>query len=1216
MNQVLNENERLLKQVINKDIVNIVVNSSVDNDSVNMHECKKCLKLETELLNQKNFIEKETWYKLFRSYTTLEKHCISLEVDTQLNQENFQMDNYVSNQSALNFNQYFKLKELKAQSQDKDMVISKLKERIKSLSGNVNKDKVVQIVLGYLDSGSSKHMIGDRSQLTNFVNKFLGTIKFGNDHVEKIMGYRDYQIGNVTILKKQWLPHVTPKTVPDLSFLHVFGALFYPTNDSVNLGKLRPKADIGIFIEYAPTKKAFRIYNRRTRRIIETIHVDFDELTAMASEHSNNSDNNPVFILKATPKVIALIAEVLAPEPVASTSSPSSTTVDQFAPSPSNCQTSPETQSLVISNDVEEENHDLELVLLVYFNDVNTALIEQNDTAVEETKGITLNYPIWQVIQNGNGPVSVTTDTNGMIKVLPSKTAEEVVARKRERKARTTLLTVLPGDHLAKFHKMADAKEINTNDVSTAYSVSSHSVLKSQKEGSASYTNEINDDYMEEMDLKWQVAMLSMRIKKFHKRTCKKVKGNQDSRRRDGGYNGNKARDNGRRPAYQDNSKALVTINGEDIEWSRHVEEDTQNYAMMAYSSSNSGSDNEVKSCSKTCEESYARLKKLYDEQIDKLSDASVEITAYTLALKRLLNTQMSAIDKFRLGYGDYRYGSILSYENEVLQRNYMPSRPDVEIDYSKFTYGPKQTSADESDSKPIEYASSDSDSSIETTTSMHAPVDHAPKIICEPKVWTHAPIIEEYELDSDDDSVSNVQEHKEKPSFAFTDYVKHVKSLRENIKETFTANQIPKIEKQDKHGHTKKGLGYSRKACFVCGNKAHLADYQEFKGGSVAFGGSNGRITGKGKLKAGKLDFKDVHYVKELKHYYLFSVYFVEILKKFDFLSVKTASTPIETQKPLVKDEEAADVDVTPKTSHLQAVKRIFRYLKGKPKLGLWYSKVSLFDLEAYSDSDYAGANLDRKSTTGATLVTGRLLEVTTAKQRRKLQEVKLDLKSSCWDRGSFYVGFHTIPQMVINSPCLTHIKNWLVQEQTALDLITNQVDDLSSHTTKYTSSPITQKAAIKEEDEEDETCTTLSHKLAALEQDKVAQAWEILKLKRRVKKLEKQRRSKSSGLKRLRKVEIDADEEITLVDMEIQDDLGGWLEEKDEVNVAAKQVNVVEPTVFDDEEMAKRLHNEEVEQAVAREKKEQDDFKRAQELQQQYDQKQENTDWNIIAE
>ncbi|GKC45828.1 retrovirus-related pol polyprotein from transposon TNT 1-94, partial [Tanacetum coccineum] len=79
--------------------------------------------------------------------------------------------------------------------------------------------------------------------------------------------------------------------LPDLSFFHVFGALRYPTNDSENLGNLQPKADIGIFIGYAPTKKAFRIYNRRTRRIIETINVDFGELTSMASEHSKENQD-------------------------------------------------------------------------------------------------------------------------------------------------------------------------------------------------------------------------------------------------------------------------------------------------------------------------------------------------------------------------------------------------------------------------------------------------------------------------------------------------------------------------------------------------------------------------------------------------------------------------------------------------------------------------------------------------------------------------------------------------------------------------------------------------------------------------------------------------------------------------------------------------------------------------------------------------------------
>ncbi|GJX43888.1 retrovirus-related pol polyprotein from transposon TNT 1-94 [Tanacetum coccineum] len=142
MNQALNENERLLEQVMSKDIVNLIVNSSMDFASVNVHECEKCLKLETEL--QKDFVEKEIYDKLFKRFTTLEKHCISLEVDTQLNQEIFQRDNSISNQSALSFDQLFELNELKAQSQEKDMVIKKLKERIKSLSGNMDKDKIKQ----------------------------------------------------------------------------------------------------------------------------------------------------------------------------------------------------------------------------------------------------------------------------------------------------------------------------------------------------------------------------------------------------------------------------------------------------------------------------------------------------------------------------------------------------------------------------------------------------------------------------------------------------------------------------------------------------------------------------------------------------------------------------------------------------------------------------------------------------------------------------------------------------------------------------------------------------------------------------------------------------------------------------------------------------------------------------------------------------------------
>ncbi|GKE35437.1 uncharacterized mitochondrial protein-like protein [Tanacetum coccineum] len=98
---------------------------------------------------------------------------------------------------------------------------------------------------------------------------------------------------------------------------------------------------------------------------------------------------------------------------------------------------------------------------------------------------------------------------------------------------------------------------------------------------------------------------------------------------------------------------------------------------------------------------------------------------------------------------------------------------------------------------------------------------------------------------------------------------------------------------------------------------------------------------------------------------------YVADILKKFDFSSVKIASTPLETNKALIKDEEAEDID----TSHLHAVKRIFKYLKGQPKLGRWYPRDSPFDLEAFSDSDYAGASLDRKSITRCCQFLGKRL-------------------------------------------------------------------------------------------------------------------------------------------------------------------------------------------------------------------------------------------------
>nr|GEV57639.1 uncharacterized mitochondrial protein AtMg00810-like [Tanacetum cinerariifolium] len=134
---------------------------------------------------------------------------------------------------------------------------------------------------------------------------------------------------------------------------------------------------------------------------------------------------------------------------------------------------------------------------------------------------------------------------------------------------------------------------------------------------------------------------------------------------------------------------------------------------------------------------------------------------------------------------------------------------------------------------------------------------------------------------------------------------------------------------------------------------------------------------------------------------------YMQEILNKFDLRSVRTATTPYEAPKPKFKNESDSPINVhlyrsmigslmyltalrpdimftvsacsrnqvTHTTSNLEAVKKIFKYLKGQPKLGLWYSRESPLVLDAYSDCDYAGANRDRKSTTGGCQFLGRRL-------------------------------------------------------------------------------------------------------------------------------------------------------------------------------------------------------------------------------------------------
>nr|GEU43898.1 hypothetical protein [Tanacetum cinerariifolium] len=459
---------------------------------------------------------------------------------------------------------------------------------------------------------------------------------------------------------------------------------------------------------------------------------------------------------------------------------------------------------------------------------------------VSNSKGLHKGYDRFQSLLSQleiHGAGVSTKDANQkFLKSLPSSWSQV-----------SLIMRTKPGVDTLSFDDLYNNLDTNnTNEVSTAYDVSTSSSHNSQKEGSSSYTDDIMYSFFanqfggpqlghedleqvdefdpEEMDLKWQ-----------------------------------------------DEHKAMITIDGEGVDWTSHAEDDTENYALIAFNSSNSGSDTEVASCSKVCRESYAKIKKLYEKQREQLGDASIEIQAYTLALE----SQMSAKDKSGLGYETQIHEGVLSYENEVLQNVfdsrssdvedslvndrfvkvegmhavpplmtgiYMPPKSNFRIDESKFTYGTKQSKTSESDAKISDPASCESNSSVETLEYVPKPIESKPKAVSKPKVWSDAPIIEEYESNSDDEYVFKAQVEQEKPSCAFINTVKHVKTPRKTVKDQDTCSQNLK----DNPHRTLKGKRIVDSGCsrHMTGNKAYFIEFQDFNGGPVAFGGSKGQIT------------------------------------------------------------------------------------------------------------------------------------------------------------------------------------------------------------------------------------------------------------------------------------------------------------------------------------------------------------------------------------
>ncbi|GJW80722.1 putative ribonuclease H-like domain-containing protein [Tanacetum coccineum] len=406
----------------------------------------------------------------------------------------------------------------------------------------------------------------------------------------------------------------------------------------------------------------------------------------------------------------------------------------------------------------------------------------------------------------------------------------------------------------------------STNEVSTAYGVSNTSghCSKHEQTSTSSYSllasqsscpqldhedlDQVDEYDLEEMDLKWQVAMISMRIKKFYKKTGRKLqfdakepvgfdktkvecynchktghfarecRTKEENRRRDGWNTGNRE---GRRTGNRDES-----ITGRQLMENVLIGQLIQKIMKIL-------------------------LSWLATAQDQTHSDASVEIKAYTQGLKKVeaqlvAHQQGQLWDKFGLGYGDYRYSGNLSYENEVFQSvfrcnksdsenlplhkrlaktgemqavpppmtgNYLPSGPDIEIDDSQYTYGPEKTQPSESESQTTELDTCNSNISTEPSELVSEPVVNETNVEVQPKVWSDAPIIEEYESDSDDECVTVQTKELDTPSFAN----KQIKTPRENVKNQSTHSQKPKVNNKEL------GNGVTERACFVCGSFSHL---------------------------------------------------------------------------------------------------------------------------------------------------------------------------------------------------------------------------------------------------------------------------------------------------------------------------------------------------------------------------------------------------------
>ncbi|GJX42281.1 putative ribonuclease H-like domain-containing protein [Tanacetum coccineum] len=403
--------------------------------------------------------------------------------------------------------------------------------------------------------------------------------------------------------------------------------------------------------------------------------------------------------------------------------------------------------------------------------------------------------------------------------------------RERERKARTTLLMALPEDHLAKFHKMTYAKEMwdaiksrfGGNDIikkiakvypeANNFELEIHRAGVSTEDANQKFLRSLPsaccpqldhedleqiDEYdLEEMDLKWQVAMISIRNRK-KSFTRRLNSGNKD----------------GSKTVQKDDSKALVTIDGECVDWSNQSE--NEDYAVMACNSSDSDTETQPS-------ESEPQSSEI-DTCESNISAEPSELVSEPVVNESNVECQPKIVIPMRRGCTELRTGIIpVNTARASSTKNFSTARQSVN----------RQT--------------------VLTSTAM--------------KVNTVKPIVNRVRP-------ANVYNKTHSPS---SRPFKKTTVLRTNFsnQKLNTAKDYPLFDVQDYPHRALKNKGIVDSGCsrHMTGNKAYLAEFQDFNGGPVAFGGSKGYITGKGKIKTGKLDFEDVCFVKELQHFNLFSV-------------------------------------------------------------------------------------------------------------------------------------------------------------------------------------------------------------------------------------------------------------------------------------------------------------------------------------------------------